>query len=156
VNYRTPAHIVLEAERVAREHGLSLTSTRSVREGDWPIEEHLVAHADQVPAAVVEAVRSDKSASQAGTLAVITPADSHAAVLSQLLDAFGDDVGTGARGLDRPIAVLSAHDAKGLEFDSVVVADPDGLLAESRRGAAALYVAMTRPTQRLTLVKVAE
>lgn len=156
VNYRTPAHIVLEGERVAREHGLSLTSTRSVREGDWPIQEDLVAHADQLPAAVVDAVRRDKSVSEAGTLAVITPADSHAAVLSQLVDAFGGDVGTGARGLDRPIAVLSAHDVKGLEFDSVVVADPDGLLAESRRGAAALYVAMTRPTQRLTMVKVAE
>jgi DNA helicase IV len=32
--------------------------------------------------------------------------------------------------------VLSVRQAKGLEFDSVVVADPAGILAESARGAA--------------------
>ena len=39
--------------------------------------------------------------------------------------------------------------------DMRVLADPDGLVAESPRGAAALYVAMTRPTQRLTMVRPA-
>ena len=58
----------------------------------------------------------------------------------------------GAAGLSRPIAVLTGYEAKGLEFDAVVLADPDALVAESPRGAASLYVAMTRPTQRLTLV----
>jgi DNA helicase IV len=48
--------------------------------------------------------------------------------------------------------VLTGYEAKGLEFDAVVLADPDALVAESPRGAASLYVAMTRPTQRLTLV----
>lgn len=154
VNYRTPAHIVTEAERVARTHGLSLTSTRSVREGNWPILEDAVADRSELPAAVEAAVRRDRAISSAGTLAVIAPVEDYAAVLARLVDAFGNDVGAGARGLDRAIAVLTAHDAKGLEFDAVVVAHPDGLLQESRRGAAALYVAMTRPTQRLSLVKV--
>jgi DNA helicase IV len=156
VNYRTPAHIVREAERVARQHGLSLTSTRSVREGDWPILRDEVSDAADLPAAVEAAVRHDRAIGGAGTLAVVTSASSHRDVLTRLTDAFGDEVGAGARGLDRAIAVLTAHDAKGLEFDSVVVADPGALLRESRRGAADLYVAMTRPTQRLALVTVAD
>jgi DNA helicase IV len=154
VNYRTPAQIAREAERVARLNGLSITSTQSVREGNWPITEVEAVDAGALPAAVASAVRDDRSLSSSGTLAVIAPAESYSAILQQLEGAFGDDVGAGARGLDSPIAVLSAHDAKGLEFDSVIVADPDGLRAESPRGAAALYVAMTRPTQRLSLVRV--
>jgi superfamily I DNA/RNA helicase len=50
------------------------------------------------------------------------------------------------------MVVLSVRQAKGLEFDSVVVADPAGILAESARGRSDLYVAMTRATHRLTLV----
>jgi DNA helicase IV len=36
-----------------------------------------------------------------------------------------------------------------LEFDSVLVVDPAGMLAESPRGLNDLYVALTRATQRL-------
>jgi hypothetical protein len=42
--------------------------------------------------------------------------------------------------------------SKGLEFDSVVLVDPEGVRTGAARGAASLYVAMTRPTQRLTVV----
>ncbi len=45
--------------------------------------------------------------------------------------------------------MLDAGRAKGLEFDSVLVADPDGILAASPRGLNDLYVALTRATQRL-------
>ena len=55
--------------------------------------------------------------------------------------------------LDSPVVVLTAEEAKGLEFDSVVIARPRLIAAAGERGAAALYVAMTRPTQRLTLVE---
>ena len=66
------------------------------------------------------------------------------------------DVGRGSEGLTRPIVVLSPQDAKGLEFDAVVIVDPAGIVDATARGAAALYVAMTRPTQRLTLVTPGE
>jgi DNA helicase IV len=155
VNYRTPAQIAREAERIAHQHGLPITPTTSVREGEWPILESFSEDAAGLPAAVVRAVHDDRAISVAGTLAVIVPVAVRDAVLTSLTDAFGDAVGAGAHGLDRAIAVLTAHDSKGLEFDSVVLADPDALLSESPRGAAALYVAMTRPTQRLTMVRVA-
>jgi DNA helicase IV len=54
--------------------------------------------------------------------------------------------------LDRPVVVLTVRQAKGLEFDSVLVADPAQIVAESPRGLGDLYVALTRATQRLGVV----
>jgi DNA helicase IV len=45
--------------------------------------------------------------------------------------------------------VLGVTDAKGLEFDTVVLVEPADVLAASPRGINDLYVALTRPTQRL-------
>ena len=38
VNYRTPAQIVAVAERMAEAHGVRITTSRAVREGDYPVE----------------------------------------------------------------------------------------------------------------------
>ena len=51
------------------------------------------------------------------------------------------------------VPVLSTSEAKGLEWDAVVVVDPDGIAAEPR-GWNGLYVAMTRCTQELARVTV--
>ncbi len=68
----------------------------------------------------------------------------------------GLDVGmphmTGPEALDADVAVLTVTEAKGLEFDAVVVVEPARILAESPRGASDLYVALTRATQRLCVV----
>ena len=42
-----------------------------------------------------------------------------------------------------------ASETKGLEFDAVLVVEPERILADGPRGAAELYVALTRATQRL-------
>ena len=52
---------------------------------------------------------------------------------------------------DGPV-VLTPAGAKGLEFDSVLVVDPAGIVAEGVRGHNDLYVALTRATQRLGVV----
>ncbi|MEV8212810.1 UvrD-helicase domain-containing protein [Leifsonia sp. NPDC077715] len=152
VNYRTPAQITREAERIAADAGLPITPTRAVREGEWPIRRVDAEAPDALGVAVADAVAHDRGIDDQGTLAVITTAADLPAVSSAVAERFGDAAGRGAAGLTRPIAVLTGYEAKGLEFDAVVLADPDALAAESPRGAASLYVAMTRPTQRLTLV----
>jgi DNA helicase IV len=48
--------------------------------------------------------------------------------------------------------VLTPDEAKGLEFDTVCVLEPAAIVAESARGVNDLYVALTRPTQRLTVL----
>ncbi|MGH8922641.1 MAG: ATP-binding domain-containing protein, partial [Actinomycetes bacterium] len=61
-------------------------------------------------------------------------------------------VGTSDGDLDAPVTVLSVTQAKGLEFDAVVLVDPAAMLAESPRGLGDLYVALTRATSRLAVV----
>ena len=46
--------------------------------------------------------------------------------------------------------------AKGLEFDCVLIADPAQILAESPRGLNDLYVALTRATQQVGVVHAGE
>lgn len=140
VNYRTPSQIAAAAESMAIAHGLPVTRSVSVRESEWPIE------------TVPDAVAGVRLALEVeGTVAVIAARDRLPGLHESLTTEFGERVGLGAESLASDITVLSAQEAKGLEFDSVVIVDPAGIIAESERGAAALYVAMTRPTQRLVL-----
>jgi DNA helicase IV len=52
--------------------------------------------------------------------------------------------------------LLTPEQAKGLEFDHVVVVDPMGIVTEGVHGARALFVAMTRPTQHLVLAHLGD
>jgi hypothetical protein len=63
--------------------------------------------------------------------------------------------GAGADSRRAPVVLLPAE-AKGLEFDSVVLVDPCAVLAEGVRGYSDLYVALTRSTQRLAVVHPGE
>ena len=57
-----------------------------------------------------------------------------------------------AGGSDARLVVLSGLDTKGLEFDGIVVVQPDEIEAESVTGRATLYVVLTRATQRMVTV----
>ena len=50
-----------------------------------------------------------------------------------------------------PVSVI-----KGLELDGVVVVEPARIVSDEVQGLRALYVALTRPTQRLTVVHAAD
>ncbi|TQL48429.1 DNA helicase IV [Homoserinimonas aerilata] len=143
VNYRTPSQIADAAQEFALAHGLPVTPSSSVRASEWP-----VTVVDDVVAAVAEAREADA----AGTIAVIVRPDSLRQVHDQLRQEFGGDVAYGEDSLLSAVVVLTAQESKGLEFDSVIIVDPTGIVAGEPRGASALYVAMTRATQRLTLV----
>ncbi|MBO9578199.1 MAG: AAA family ATPase [Microbacteriaceae bacterium] len=163
VNYRTPAQIAQAAEEMAAANGVPVTATRSVREGDWPVEVVRVGSVEDTDGpypladAIIDAVNALRAdgggAGELGSVAIIAaPADADALQLP-LTTALGrDTIGRGSAGLRRPVALLTPQDAKGLEFDAVIVAEPSAIVADGARGAGALYVAMTRPTQRLVLV----
>ncbi len=147
VNYRTPSQIATVAESMAIAHGLPVTPSRAVRESEWPIA---------VLTDAVDAVRRERALEAGGTVAVIVlPADLDE-LAGRLGAEFGSALGLGPAGLTSEIALLTPQDAKGLEFDAVIVVDPGGIVAASERGAGALYVAMTRATQRLYLVATGE
>lgn len=143
VNYRTPSQIAEVAEAMAIAHGLPVTPSTAVRSSEWPIT---------VLDSVVDAVRIDRAIDSAGMLAIIVLDSEMARVTAELRAEFGAEVSLGAESLLTPITVLSPQESKGLEFDSVVIVHPTAIVETLPRGAAALYVAMTRATQRLTLV----
>ena len=149
VNYRTPAQISAVAESMALAHGVGITRSTAVRESEWPVR---IVTVDDLAAGVVEAIVDDRAIDSRGTVAVIVSESLLDRVTPALTEAFGATVGRGAVGLTREIAILSPQESKGLEFDTVVIAEPQRVIDEIDRGAAALYVAMTRPTQRLVIV----
>src|SRR6202040_710699 len=76
-----------------------------------------------------------------GRLAVIAPGSRIAELARALPEAVPGD---GAEVLDSPVALLTVGQAKGLEFDRVVLVDPAGILDQSPAGGHDLYVAITR------------
>ena len=69
------------------------------------------------------------------------------------LEFSGPEFGFDDDALDAPVAVLTVQQAKGLEFDRVVLLDPPALSRQHERGAD-VYVAATRATQSLHLIDV--
>jgi len=156
VNYRTPAQIAAAAEAMAAANGVPVTPTRAVREGDWPVEVDRVAGAgvEALAATTLETVgRLRRDLGESGSLAIIAAPATAEGIWGALEAHLGPEaIGRGSAGLRRRIALLTPQDAKGLEFDAVVVVEPGEIVEQVPRGAGALYVAMTRPTQRLALV----
>ncbi|WP_239067140.1 HelD family protein [Actinomadura bangladeshensis] len=149
VNYRTPAAIMRVAAGVLAAVDPGQTPPEPVRD-DGPPPTAVALPVTELPALVrSELALVTDDASAEGRLAVIASGARHAAVLDALPDAAA---GATPEALDSPIVVLTTEEAKGLEFDAVIVVDPSGILAESPKGGQDLYVAMTRPTRRLTIV----
>jgi hypothetical protein len=137
-NYRTPAEAVALADAVLRRIEPSHHGANAVRAtGRQP---EIVDAAGDLDAAVVRAVRSLLSAVD-GTVGVIGPV-----ATAPALAALVSDVNP-AR-----VRCVSSLEAKGLEYDGVVVVSPGALAAEARTGVRRLYVALTRATQRLVVV----
>ncbi|MYX30321.1 AAA family ATPase [Streptomyces sp. SID8381] len=137
VNYRTPAEIMDVAAAVVRAENPGFTPPSSVRStGVRP----WARATDDLPGAVEKAVAELTPAE--GRLAVIAPRDLHRRLAARL-----DGVTAGAEpDLTRQVVLLDPRQAKGLEFDSVLVVEP------ARYGTSDLYVALTRATQRLGVV----
>ncbi|MFJ9825559.1 HelD family protein [Streptomyces sp. NPDC101160] len=148
VNYRTPAEIMAVAADVRRAADPGFEPPRSVRSTgvepwDRTVEDPVKETAD--------AVAAELKAREEGRLAVIAPQALHPELLAALPDA--------AHGpkpdLTRRVVLLDPRQAKGLEFDTVLVVDPDGIRAGATHGINDLYVALTRATQRLGVVRQA-
>ena len=144
INYRNPAEIAELADNVLAAIDVDITPPQSVRRsGVAPRAVRVGSLADELPAVVAE----EATAVGDGRLAVLAPA----AGVDELRTILGSSE-SGADDLDAPVTVLTVHQAKGLEFDAVVLVDPAAIVAESPRGLNDLYVALTRSTQRLCIV----
>ncbi len=141
INYRLPraindlAHDMLVGMGAAA----GTSRARAVREGTDAVRRHQVLPADTTPEALAVTIVGDELAAGIGTVAVVGAS----ARIPALVEAL-------SREASARVSVLTAIEAKGLEFDAVVVVVPDEVLADV--GPRGLYVALTRATQRLHIV----
>jgi len=139
VNYRTPKPVMALATALLPPTADPPLSVRDSDENPWYGDAERLA----------ELVRRETELIGTGRVAVIAPPVRVAETAATLGLAPGPD-------LDAPVAVLTPEQAKGLEFDSVVIVDPAGIEQASPRGRADLYVALTRTTRRLGLITFGE
>ena len=128
INYRTPEEVMAEAEPVIRAVLPDANVPTSVRSSGVP---------------VVHGAMSDLGSIVDSWLA------EHADGIACVIGAGEIDVGTLAA--TPRVRSLTPELSKGLEFDLVVLIDPDAF-GEGIEGAVDRYVAMTRATQRLVIL----
>jgi DNA helicase IV len=143
-NYRSPSEVFDLAAKIV---------VAAVPDADLPVAVRSTGVAPQLlvaegglDASVVRAV-GQLLGEVDGTVGVICP-PSLRDRMADRLDA-ADPAGSGR------LAVVTSLQSKGLEYDGVLVVSPDQLVAESPGGIRALYVALTRPTQRLVTLDAA-
>jgi hypothetical protein len=131
INYRTPAEVMAEAEPVIRAALPGANVPTSIRESGIAVDHSPVADLEVV-------LRTWLDEHAEGTAVVVGSRDERRGALLE------------QAGLDR-VRWLSPELVKGLEFDLVVLVDPDSF-GDGIAGAVDRYVAMTRATQRLVVL----
>lgn len=135
VCYRTTAEVLAAAAPLLARIAPHQTPSRAVRHGDEPRE---VPAGGDLAGVVVAEARAEREADPDALVAVVA-ADREAQALAETLGEIG-------------VRVVPVSQVRGLEFDAVVVADPEGIRTARPGGERDLYVALTRPTRRLVIV----
>ncbi|KJY38215.1 MULTISPECIES: UvrD-helicase domain-containing protein [unclassified Streptomyces] len=141
VNYRNPAEIAEVAAKVLALAAPGTPSPSAVRHVG--VEPRFAAVTDPSPEVFGAAARAELElllGEVDGTVALVVPMDRRA------------EAARWTEGLGERVVTLGSLEAKGLEYDATVVADPTGIAGESEAGLRVLYVALTRATQRLTVL----
>ncbi|WP_456696549.1 HelD family protein [Aeromicrobium sp. P5_D10] len=145
-NYRNSAEIYELAAKVAAIGVPDPDLAEAVRRtGESP--QHLVVPNAEFVAALRSSAESILGRVE-GTVAIVAP--------RVRLEGLRSDLAELMAAHPERLRVLDGLDTKGLEFDGVVVADPDGITDESTAGWRTLYVVLTRATQLLTTVGVSD
>jgi len=146
-NYRNSAEIYEFAAEYAARVGLDADLPDAVRTtGVQPAQ----LRVDDLESALHEHL-SDLAGSLQGTIGIVVPTARLGEVTRWVSSwpEHADETG----GPDSRIVVLTGLDTKGLEFDGIVVVEPQELEDEAPTGKATLYVVYTRATQRMVTLR---
>ncbi|MGW2276585.1 HelD family protein [Streptomyces sp. NPDC001770] len=138
VSYRTTQEILESVRDLLTRIAPGQKPTRSLRSGESP--RTVTTSPDGLAAAVVRELRA-QSAAHPGELLGVVCADTGVAELT-------------AGGIAHHARVVPASEARGLEFDGVVVVNPEEIITARPGGERDLYVALTRATKRLCTITV--
>ncbi|KAB8289062.1 ATP-dependent DNA helicase [Bifidobacterium ramosum] len=167
IDYRNPQEVSDLASRFATAEGLYISTVKAVRALPDSVKRVAVddraALFDDVAARAVELTREFVAADGTGRIAVLAADSIRDEVRRRVREALRSALPaaeferlSAQSAWDEQVNVCGTQEVKGLEYDAVIVVEP-GLIeqeAPSRLIAASdLYVAMTRPTQRLLIVR---
>lgn len=156
VGYRIPGQIMELATKVMAVATPGLRAPESVRVGDVGPSIVRASSAEALADTVRREVQSMAEVIPGASLGVVAP-DSMLPELSEALTDAGVNHGTATRtGLDSGVTLVPVSVVKGLELDGVIVVEPSRIVSDIEHGMRALYVALTRSTQRLTVVHAAD
>jgi len=142
ISYRVPSDFLVLAGALLP---AGAPAPRGVRHAPFPA---LAIDTDDLGATTARIAA--RFAEQVGSVGVVVPHALMAEVRARLTD-FVD--ATGGAPLGSGINLIDLHVAKGLEFDAVVVVEPEAILAERPDGGVGgLYTALTRSTRALGIV----
>lgn len=122
VNYRTPEEIMAVANKVLAVFAPEITPSVSLRKSGYQVR-------FEPSGTDVSALFDALTAAHPNRLSAIITADS-----------------------EKYAGALGVSEVKGLEFDHVIVVEPQRIIADSPQGYQDLFVALTRATQSLTIV----
>ncbi|GEC05524.1 hypothetical protein SSP24_31790 [Streptomyces spinoverrucosus] len=138
VSYRTTQEILETTRELLARIAPDQTPTRSLRRGETP--RTVPTQPDAIVATVARELQTQTAAHPGELLGVIC-AESR---LDQLT----------AAGIGEHARIVPASEARGLEFDGVVVVSPEEIVTARPGGEKDLYVALTRATKRLCTIAV--
>ena len=149
VGYRIPAQIMEYANQVMLAATPGLRAPTSVRVGD---SSPRVVRVAELSDGVVDEVRVLRGELPSASIAVVAPDELCDEVSAALHAARLEHGRASTAGLDELLTVVPVSVVKGLELDAVIVVEPSKIVDDQEHGLRALYVALTRPTQRLSVV----
>ncbi|MFE2531564.1 HelD family protein [Streptomyces sp. NPDC059371] len=138
VSYRTTQEILATTHGLLSRIAPGQTPSRSIRHGEPP--RRLTATPHTISTTVAEELRAQTEAHPSELLAVICADDR----VEELASA----------GVARWARLVPASEARGLEFDAVVIVAPEEIATARPSGERDLYVALTRATKRLCTIAV--
>jgi DNA helicase IV len=149
-NYRSPSEVFdLAAKVVVADYPDADLPTAVRSTGHEPrllVPAEAAPENPTIPTAMINIVRS-LLADVEGVIGVISPPSTRDELATYLEQ-------TGLPDAER-VSLVTPLQSKGLEYDAVLVITPDDIVAESPGGVRALYVALTRATQRLVTLDAA-
>ncbi|HSO68040.1 MAG TPA: UvrD-helicase domain-containing protein [Arachnia sp.] len=145
-NYRSPSEVYALAAKVITKVFPDAELPKAVR--STGVEPRLVHATSDALHGVLRDELIELAGQVNGTIGVICPPS----LIQDVQRFVMQDVRL--REFENRLIVVTALQAKGLEYDGVVVVSPDGIVAEAPGGARVLYVALTRATQRMVTVDV--
>ncbi|MDO4912932.1 MAG: AAA family ATPase [Bifidobacteriaceae bacterium] len=166
INYRNPKEVSEVASQFAQNEGLYISTQSAVRSVPNSVEQQVCDNHNQLLHTVaqdaIELANNYIERDGTGRIAVITPdsliEETRDVIFTQLNEQNPELFNHLQQQniLDTQLRVYGAQEVKGLEYDGVIVVQPALIEQEaaSRLVAASdLYVAMTRPTQKLFIVR---